>query len=76
MELKTQVHMWLHPDAGDSGNAMVADYVKFLVEGCSSIAPEVWGRFKADQTGGLVNLELMSSLVVSTLHFKFLPHLL
>ena len=75
-ELKTQVHMRLHPDAGDSGTAMVADYVKFLVEGCSSIAPKVWGRFKANHIGGLVNLGLMSSLVVSSLYFNSLPCLL
>ena len=57
--------MKLHLNDGDSGTAMVADYTKFLVESCSSIAPEVWDKFKADQTGGLLKIRLMSSLVVS-----------
>ena len=57
--------MKLHLNAGDSGTAMVEDYAKFLAEGYSSIAPEVWDRFKSDQIGGLLNLGLMSSLIVS-----------
>lgn len=64
-ELKTHLKMKLHLNAGDSGTAIVEDYTKFLAEGCSSITPEMWNRFKSDQTGGLLNLGLMSSLVVS-----------
>ena len=59
--------MKLRPNAGDSGTAMVAYYAKFLVEGCSLIALEVWDRFKSDQTIALLNFGLMSSLVVSIL---------
>ena len=57
--------MKLYLNAEDFGTAMVEDYAKFLAEGCNSIAPEVWDRFKAYQTGGLLDLGLMSSLVVS-----------
>ena len=64
-ELNTQLKMKLHLNAGDSGTAMVEDYTRFLVEGCSQIAPDVWDRFKSDQSGGLLNLGLMSSLIVS-----------
>lgn len=66
-EVKTQFHMKLHPNAEDFGTAVVVGYSKFLVEGCSAIAPEVWDRFKSNQTGALLNFGLMSSLVVSIL---------
>ena len=76
-ELKTQLKMKLHLNVGDSGTAMVEDYTKFLAEGCSAITPEVWDRFKSDQTGGLLNLGLMCSLVVSiSLFFSSLSYLL
>ena len=69
--------MKLHLNAGDSGAAMVEDYTRFLVEGCSQIAPDVWDRFKSDQSGGLLNLGLMSSLIVSiSLLFSSLSYLL
>ena len=64
-ELNTQLKMKLHLNAGDSGTAMVEDYTRFLVEGYSQISPDVWDRFKSDQSGGLLNLGLMFSLIVS-----------
>ena len=69
--LRTQLQMELHPNVGDSGSAMSIDYTKFLVEGMISIAPEVWDRFKSDQTGSLLNFGLMSSLIVSISVFVY-----
>ena len=64
-DLNIPLEMKLHLNAGDSGTAMVEDYTRFLVEGCNQISPDVWDRFKSDQSGGLLNLGLMSSLIVS-----------
>ena len=67
-EIKTQIHMNLHSSAGDSGAAMVIDYTKFLVDACSTLSPDVWDRFKTGQnTGGIINFMLMSSLVIGIL---------
>lgn len=63
--------MKLHLNARDSGAAMVEDYTRFLVEGCNQIAPNVWDRFKSDQSEGLLNIGLTSSLIVSISLFSF-----
>lgn len=71
-EFNSQLKLKLHPNVGASGTAMVADLAQIMANLCNAIAPEAWERFKSDQSGHLLNLGLMSSLVVRILLLKLI----
>ena len=64
---KPQLHAALDPRAGEVGFSMINEYVKWLGQCASSVAPDTWERLLMDNSHSLLSFGMMSSFIVSKL---------